>query len=1708
MSKHRTRTTRWSRLLSGVLCLALMLGLMPAAGLVQSAEAHWADPYGEQLVDWGVMMPSSNLRLSSTITRAEFVAMCNRAFGYHKLGGTPFTDVRSSAWYAQDIDIAYNAGYFMGTSGTTASPNGTLTREQAAVLVARNLMLQETVGEVIDFTDSHSLSDWSRGLIGAAVAEGMVSGLPDGSFSPSTNISRGEVAAMLVRAIGNPISKAGSYEMGDVYGNVTISSSDVTLRNTVILGNLYVTGGVDLGNVLLENVTVLGRIVVAGGGESHAGQSSVVLRNVAADEMVIDSIIDQFVTVSAYGLTDIPATYVRSNSYLEDASEPGYGLQYIELDGDPGTKLQLAGSIKEVVNKTPFSTLQLAQGTAEKITIDEYAVNSQLILDINTRVDELNLDVATLVYGEGDITDLNISAADCDVEILPGKVTIRPGITATVGGELIDSNGAAELSSEPRLLAGYPKVTKLTPTQVEAQFSGNKPGTIYYAVSELADGSVSEENLIDNPAYGGNIYQGQAGSIAAASSTVYSRDITKLQPDGSYYLSAIMVDGRGMRSPLKVISFTTPDNTVPQFLNGYISLETCDIVQLTGMPNKSCTLYWVLLEAGAAAPTAQNFKSGSFGGHYGSGTINVTKNVPISITVNSFRLMEDTNYVLYVWLNDFDGAQSSIVYNFPVHAPDETPPVPSTPFQSGYGESTAEVTFSINEYPSTLFWAVVVEGNTTFITPDADLTGLAAQVKVVNGTKAGAIVSGSTPADGANIETLIRDTVLKGLDYATYKTHSFKFYYVARDAAGNYSAVDYIIIHTLDTDPPTAWLDFSDYVGEDPKRPRANSDIMIVFSEQVKGGASTKDTFMDLYEQVKYYQDLGAGYTSQLNTAKSALADALKSHIELYYIPTTGRPQPVSTSPAFGDGGDSDWVNFANAVLELRSDGCLVITLPGDGGNDVKAINLRSGATYQFQLKGVYDNAITPNGMAGDHGKDASGKDIADTNGNFVSGLFFTTVYAQVELYENTSVSSTSEGSDGVRLDLVVDVVPQSTEKVPDTEYWDLIMWSQLSISFDIYRQINDGEWVKMNTDHINIDPPGITGTSLRLRKTYEEGPDVEKVKTGLAEGTTYRYGIHLHSIGDVVESSETATPDSWSDMVVMRFSLIAGTSGHINTVSNGVDKNYNSSVSSGDVSEIGIVYTRTGTETILTCSKQFVDTKAPSFQSGYPTFTAGSGMFTMRLGLDRPGTVYYVVAPVGEITTQIDANTAINADTDGSKHETVNQDGTITEKDTKAGWLNDLTDKTYIPTGGPDREKDAHKGHIHFYNNTTPYDQPTYRNIVAGKSTYPSSEVQAGSVDVGAAITTINITGLRPTQEYYVYFVLQGGGDPSHVVEIYRVTTTEVQVPSVLVTGTTTTATITPSQDSQISIALVEYNSLPSDIRGDGGTNTVLAQMINRADNNTEGPSEFDNTTGNDSLKANVAAYIRGTGAGTTTSMAGQWTLPGVGPDHKTYTGAVGANTSLTFNFEEYMTSTSSEYVVLVVARHIYGGTGGSDFGFGAARGLYTPDKVPPEFVNSNEIEGYIKGSMRCTNNAAWGDGTWSDNANKYYYSGSVTLDFTKDLYWHEGSTRYKIVYSDAGTGEKNLTELLTGSAVGYLDKTKMAAQTGAVGSSITLYFANMPSTADLTFPSSGKLCNASDYTTDKKLRLNFDAMLRQSNFNKGVYADTYWPGFRVRWS
>ena len=1236
MSNQRTHGSSRGlrRLLCGVLSLVLLLSLLPVSALpAQAAGQSWAMPYMEQLVDWGVMRGDvgGNLAPERNITRAEFVTLINRAYGYTRMAGTPFTDVRSSDWYAQDIDIAYNMGYFKGTSPTTASPLSPVTREQAAVLLTRNLMLQETSGETLGFSDSRTLAEWSRGLIGAAAASGVINGYSDGSFRPQNNITRGEVAAMLVRSIGTPINEAGDYDMGAVYGNVTINTSGVNLRNSTITGNLYLTGGVDLGDVLLENVNVLGQIIVSGAGESNSSQSSILLRNVEADEMVVDSISNQFVTIRAEGNTAIGKTSVRTNAYVDDSSLPGFGLGLIELDGDSGTLLQLAGNPKEVINKTPNSSLQFVQGVADKVTIDEKAVGSSVLVDTGTRVGELNLDVATDVTGDGDIKELNVGAAGSTVAQLPDQIEIRPGITSDIAGTNMTSTIAAESSADPKLQAGYPGVKNVAPTSAVAVFSTNKAGTVYWALSAVADGSVNEDDLINPPVYGGKAVK--SGNLkAAASKTEYTVNLSGLLSDGSYYLSAILVDDRGNRSPLKVTAFTTPDNTTPAFASGYpvISKNTTDTIQTTVMANKDCVLYYALLPSGSTAPRAQDFKAASISGHLGYGSVDLVKNVTQPVNVNNVKLDEQTKYDLYLWLTDANGAKSSSVRKITVTTPDETPPV-ITYLEQNLSRTSATavgVSYTLNE-PGKVYWALYADDITNTYaaefgrdTDEKDENGnktwRGKEVQAKAFVKAGlnALKKGTSSASRAETEIAY---AISGLNSKTTNTTSYMLYVIAEDRAGNLAEeVQWLNVHTLDTDPPTVKQEFTVVDAENPTEPEPSTSIRLVFNESVQGNPMKEENFFDLYSR---------GDTD-------GLANALSAHIDLHYIDARGNDTvPTPRGPSNPNPTDYWAVDWRKAQV-TRENGSMVVTLPYSSDPAQSALNLRSGATYYFMLTGIYDQALTPNVM---------------NKGNPVKLDEFRIVFAHVSVNKNNSVSIREVDGAAVSpisIDFNFTVEPEAVESVDNDIVWDMLLWTNRNMTYELYsRPIpSNGEtgWIREGSVEVSRAFGGEDGYVYNsFRKDFQCVNDeltykqVNKMKDAVNNTSTgvktdpghgdREYAVHITSLGSSYGGA---------DGMSFRVSIVAGYHTGLNRVTSGYL-----------LSHLNAAKTENGVDTIgrpNPWEDSIPDPYPPKLDDNYPVIDAKSTSATITFKLSQAGYVNYVAVPLTVSGTGIDRTKAI----------------------------------------------------------------------------------------------------------------------------------------------------------------------------------------------------------------------------------------------------------------------------------------------------------------------------------------------------------------------------------------------------------------------------------------------------------------------------------
>ncbi len=1324
---------------------------------------HWSDPYTEKMVEYGYMRSQDATEPDAEMSRAEFAAVINRAYNYTETSGNMnFEDVSVHDWFYDDIDIATSAGFITGTSPTTVEPNELLTRETTAFILGKNLMLPTEFGEDLNFTDTRDISSWSRSLVKATSEYGLMAGYTDGTFRPLNYITRGEISALVMKAIGTPILQGGETSLNEVYGNVTITEAGTILRNTVIAGDLHISNGIGLGSVTLENVTVLGRIVISGG-ESQAGEESILLRNVVAEELVIDNLADEKVSVRVDGSSYIENTYVLTNAYVEDTTTTTNGLINIIMDADPGISLDLAGRIKNVTNTSSGTVIRVVDGTVDVMNIDETATEVVTEVLRGAEILQLNIDVATNVTGDGDVKNVVVNADDVVIEMLPDNIEIRPGVDANINGVDMDNLTAEEYSQDPKILSGYPLASDIAPTSLDAIFATNKTGTVYWAISNITQGSVSEADLVSPPTYGNIALQYGSIDITEAEEEFIAL-IADLPIGGNYYLSAVLVDTRGDHSPVKVIAFSTPDDSVPAFAEGYPYMSSVDntSAQVTVMATKDCKLYYAVLPKGAVAPTATDFLAGSVSGNFGFGTQTLTKNKSESYTVSDL-LNELTEYDLYLWLTDADGMNYSEVQVLSFMTTDGTPPVFNQDVQTTtIGTTDVSFAFNLNE-KGTVYWAVVPTGTYYPSVKPGDTTGNLSEpltseyaaYSVMWGI--GASFSGSVAASA----NTTMDFKLTGLDLET----SYDMYYVARDEAGNFSSpVQMLTFNTIDNTPPTfVEQQFSHVASEDTAYPQpyATTSISLVFSEGIQA-TNSGQSFMQLYTNV--LTSSGDDLTAAKNTFASTLEYCFPFYTWNGANDTAVQVRDADNELTVGD----DWVIDYRNVTVTMLDGLMYINFPTDTDNSAtSALNLSAGVTYGFKIQNIRDSSSDANIMV-------PASQTLDT---------FTTVYAEVSLWPaNLSVSnypySRDENGDPTNNKATVDqdllVKANDMGNVDQTVTFEMRMEADDFVSFDVYMRVVDSKST-YSTDMLQYYPsmPSMehfteTGVDLIARQekisnnwTPDENGwiylsmddmaatlsnDRLQLNTGGGVGLIYEYWGYknntefpfLYSLSDeyqyqfvfeVTQYDSTTERASWNGVLNVEVNIWAGNFNNVTSI--GV---LNSPMTDSHKSSMSLVSTPEN----YPLEFWFSDSKAPEFSVGSPQVIASDTSGVVELTLNRAGELTYVV-----VESSYPANLS-----------PLDSTGSLILGD----LIPNINDYNFVLSGLTNWPDPPWPDDVQ---------SPTASTLLSTQSQDTTSgKVIAGTLEAGTSVVTIPLEDLSPLTEYYIYFVTKSstGGSYSQV--------------------------------------------------------------------------------------------------------------------------------------------------------------------------------------------------------------------------------------------------------------------------------------------------------------------------------------------------------
>jgi hypothetical protein len=167
-------------------------------------EGHWAELYIEQLYEDDVVSGKSLgvFDPNGLITRAELTKIAILAFGYSvntTVEEHPFSDVPRNSWYAPYIEEAKIRGIVDGYPSGGFGPNDFITRDAALKIILSAAMVKG-IAPAPDFPDVPTDS-WFADYVGYAQANSIVGGYLDGLFHPEKNITRAEVAKIVVKVL-------------------------------------------------------------------------------------------------------------------------------------------------------------------------------------------------------------------------------------------------------------------------------------------------------------------------------------------------------------------------------------------------------------------------------------------------------------------------------------------------------------------------------------------------------------------------------------------------------------------------------------------------------------------------------------------------------------------------------------------------------------------------------------------------------------------------------------------------------------------------------------------------------------------------------------------------------------------------------------------------------------------------------------------------------------------------------------------------------------------------------------------------------------------------------------------------------------------------------------------------------------------------------------------------------------------------------------------------------------------------------------------------------------------------------------------------------------------------------------------------------------------------------------------------------------------
>lgn len=192
------------RLLALFALLCLAVSLTVPAGAVEYdgfSDVDSSASYAEAIrwaADRGYISgyPDGRFGVNDPVTRAQTAAIFYRAAGSPNVFGTTrFSDVQATAYYRDAAIWAENNGLISGYSDGRFGVNDPVTRQQLVTILWRWAGSPDASAE--DYIDENTISGYAQAAVGWSRSNNILAGRGDGRFAPHDSAARSEVVSAL-----------------------------------------------------------------------------------------------------------------------------------------------------------------------------------------------------------------------------------------------------------------------------------------------------------------------------------------------------------------------------------------------------------------------------------------------------------------------------------------------------------------------------------------------------------------------------------------------------------------------------------------------------------------------------------------------------------------------------------------------------------------------------------------------------------------------------------------------------------------------------------------------------------------------------------------------------------------------------------------------------------------------------------------------------------------------------------------------------------------------------------------------------------------------------------------------------------------------------------------------------------------------------------------------------------------------------------------------------------------------------------------------------------------------------------------------------------------------------------------------------------------------------------------------------------------------